>query len=95
MPGFDGNISARLCTGAPCGNEESNGRSCFFNVAERIWYSVCSGVVGERDDMICVAKDSKSFCVMISLPLFETSVAFDNQLDFDDHSYTAASKWEV
>ena len=81
MPGFDGNISARLRTGAPCGNEESNGRSCFFDVAERIWYSACGGGVGVKDDMICDANDSRSLHVIVSFPLSEISVAFDNLLD--------------
>ena len=80
MPGFDGNISARLHTGAPCGDEENSGRSCFFDVAERIWYSACDcgGGVGAKDNMICDANDSRSLRVMMSFPLFEISVEFNN-----------------
>ena len=81
MPGFDDNISARLRTGAPCGNKESSGRSWFFDVAERICYSACGGGVGVKDDMICDANDSRSLRVIISFPLSEMSVAFDNQFD--------------
>ena len=81
MPGFEGKRSAKLRTGAPFGNEESNGRSCFFDIAESICYSACGSGVGAKDDMICDANDSRSLRVIMSFPLFEISVAFDNRLD--------------
>ena len=81
MPGFDDKRSAKLRTGAPCGNEASNVRFCFFDVAESIWYSVCGGDVGAKNDMICDANYSRSLRVMTSFPLSKISVEFDNRLD--------------
>ena len=80
MSGCDGKISAKLRTGAPCGNDDKSGRSSSLEVAESIWYSGYVVVDSVNDDMNCDANASRSFHVTRSSPLFDILVEFVNQL---------------